>query len=186
MNRILGIYNNLTDLLVCTAGDSLPTLARLVFVGVLSGYFWSSAMTKLDGLFTPSVGAYAQIFPRVFEAAGYNPGNLGLWHRVVVLAGSYAEFVLPFLILVGLATRLAAIGMAGFIVVQSLTDIFGHGADVSTIGKWFDPVPDALILDQRALWMMILAVLVFLGAGRFSADHYLRKQVITWAKSAAS
>lgn len=153
------------------AGDwLLPTLARLVFAGVLFGYFWASATTKLDGLFTPSTGAYAQIFPKAFEAAGYDVGQMGLWSRLVVLAGAWAEFVLPVLIVLGLLTRLAALGMIGFVVVQSLTDIWGHGA---LAGAWFDRASDALILDQRAFWLMLLFVLVLKGPGPISADRAL-------------
>jgi putative oxidoreductase len=156
---------------VSRAGEwLLPTLGRLVFAGVLFGYFWASAMTKLDGPFTPSLGAYAQIFPKAFEAVGFDVGQMGLWHRLVVLAGTWAEFALPVLIVLGLLTRLAALGMVGFIVVQSLTDIVGHGA---AAGAWFDRASDALILDQRAFWVFLLAVLVLKGPGPFSADRFL-------------
>lgn len=148
----------------------LPTLSRLVFAGVLAGYFWASALTKFDGPFTPSIGAYAQIFPKAFEAVGFDPSGLSIWHWLVAMAGGYAEFVLPALILLGLLTRLAALGLAGFVLVQSLTDIFGHGA---AAGAWFDRASDALILDQRALWLLLLAVLLCKGAGPLSADRYL-------------
>jgi putative oxidoreductase len=153
----------------------LPTVARLVFAAVLLGYFWTSALTKLEGPFTPSLGAYAQIFPRAFEAAGYDVGQMGLWQTLVVLAGAWAEFVLPALIVLGLFTRLAAFGMVGFILVQSLTDIIGHGAGAETIGAWFDPVADALILDQRAFWVLLLLVLILKGAGPFSADRLVAR-----------
>jgi putative oxidoreductase len=156
----------------------LPTFARLVFAAVLFGYFWASAMTKLDGIFTPSMGAYAQIFPRVFEAVGYDVSQMGFWHRLVVLAGTYAEFALPVLIVIGLFTRLAAVGMMGFVAVQSLTDIYGHGA---AAGAWFDRASDALILDQRALWLLLLAVLLFKGAGPLSADRVLRVETVRLA-----
>jgi putative oxidoreductase len=154
------------------AGDwVLPTLARLVFAGVLFGYFWSSALTKLDAPFTPSLGAYAQIFPRAFEAVGYDASQLGLWHQLVVLMGAWAEFALPVLIVLGLLTRLAALGMIGFVLVQSLTDLWGHGA---AAGAWFDRAADAAILDQRAFWLLLLAALVLKGAGPLSADRLLR------------
>ena len=109
----------------------LPTLARFVFAAVLLVYFWGSALTKLGdgplGLFRPSSGAYVQIFPKAMEAAGYDASALGLWHWVVVVAGTSAEFLLPALLLIGLCTRLAALGMLGFVAVQTLTDLFGHG-----------------------------------------------------------
>jgi putative oxidoreductase len=170
MKGVLTLYARAASWAAGQADWLLPTAARLVFAGVLLGYFWASAATKLDGVFTPSLGAYAQIFPKVFEAVGYDASQLGLWHRLVVLAGAWAEYVLPLLIVLGLFTRLAALGMVGFVVVQSLTDIHGHGAGA---GAWFDRASDALILDQRAFWVLLLLVLVLKGAGPVSADRLL-------------
>lgn len=176
MNALIALHNRLFAALEPASSFLLPTLARLVFAGVLLGYFWASAKTKLgDGIFSVSDGAYAQIFPKAFEAAGYDAGQLGLWQGLVVTAGTYAEFLLPLLIVIGLLTRLSAIGMICFIVVQSLTDIYGHGASGETIGRWFDRAPDALILDQRAFWVLLLAILVIKGAGVFSVDRALRQ-----------
>lgn len=157
----------------------LPTLARLIFAATLAGYFWSSAMTKLGdgvlGFLQPSAGAYAQIFPRAMEAASYDTSQLGAFHWAVVVAGTWAEFILPALIIVGLLTRLASVGMIGFVVVQSLTDLYGHGAigDPSVLGAWFDGDAASLILDQRALWLVMLAVPIFKGAGPLSLDRVL-------------
>jgi putative oxidoreductase len=151
----------------------LATLARVVFAAVLARYFWTSAVTKLSGPFTPTDGGYAQIFPRALEAAGYDASQLGAWAAFVVLAGAWAEILLPFLIVIGLATRLAALGMIGFVAVQSLTDIIGHKVGAATIGAWFDAASDSLILDQRALWILVLVVLVIKGAGPLSLDRWI-------------
>jgi putative oxidoreductase len=168
----------------------LPTLARLMFAAILLVYFWNSALTKLGGgvtgLFSPSMGAYAQIFPRAMEAAGYDVGQLSAYHTAVVLAGTWAEFLLPLLIVLGLLTRLAALGMIGFVAVQSLTDLYGHGAidEPETVGAWFDGAPDAALLDQRALWIFLLLVLVFKGAGPLSLDHVLSRNA-PWVRPAS-
>jgi putative oxidoreductase len=164
------------------AGDAisaaaLPLAARLVFAGVLLGYFWASAMTKFAGFpFTLSDGAFAQIYPRAFESLGYNSAGFGLWPRAVVLLGSYAEFILPAMIILGLLTRLAALGMIGFVAVQTATDIWGHGAGAGTIGAWFDRDAASLIADQRALWGLLLLILVLRGAGPFSLDRALLRR----------
>ncbi|MCX7287887.1 MAG: DoxX family protein [Rhodobacterales bacterium] len=171
MNLLLSLLDRIGAWVDRQADWLLPSAARLVFAGVLIGYFWASASTKLDGLFTPSLGAYAQIFPKAFEAAGYDVAAMGLWQRLVVLVGAWSEFVLPLLIVLGLFTRLAALGMSGFVIVQSLTDIFGH--DVAA-GAWFDRASDALILDQRALWMLLFLVLIVKGGGPLSLDRVLR------------
>ncbi|MGQ0567656.1 MAG: DoxX family membrane protein [Gemmobacter sp.] len=182
MKPLLALHDRLADGLTQAAPGLLPLAARLVFAGVLLGYFWASAVTKLGpgltGIFVPSTGAYAQIFPRLFEAVGYDASKLGLWHSLVVLAGTWAEIVLPALLVAGLATRLAAFGMIGFVVVQSLTDILGHNADAATLGAWFDRTSDALILDQRGLWMLLLLVPVMLGGGWLSLDSALRRRQV--------
>jgi putative oxidoreductase len=152
----------------------IPTLARLVFAAVLARYFWTSALTKLSGPFTPTDGGFVQIFPRAMEAAGYDSSQLGLVATLIVLAGAWAEILLPFLIVAGLATRAAGAGMIGFVLVQSLTDIYGHKAGEKTIGGWFDVASDALILDQRAFWVLLLVVLVIKGAGPLSLDRLIR------------
>ena len=173
MTRFLPLYRTTADRLE-RADWLLPTLARFLFAAVLLVYFLNAGLTKLGpgplGIFTPSTGAYAQIFPRVFEAVGYDSDALGLFHWLVVVAGTVAEFILPLLIVIGLLTRLAALAMVGFVVVQSLTDLYGHG---SALGAWFDRFPDAHILDQRALWVFLLLVLVIKGAGPLSLDRLI-------------
>lgn len=156
----------------------LPTVGRFAFAAVLLFYFWNSARTKIgDGLFgflRPSDGAYGQIFPRAFDAVGFDSSQLGVFHWAVATAGMWAEFLLPALIIVGLLTRLAALGMIGFVIVQSLTDVFGHGIDAGTIGRWFDADSASLIMDQRLLWLAVLGILVLLGAGPISIDRLLK------------
>ena len=157
----------------------MTTLARFIFAATLLVYYWNSGATKLGdgvlGFLFPSDGAYIQIFPRTIEAIGYDFSQLGAFHWAVVTAGTWAEFLLPLLIVIGLFTRLAAFGMIGFVVVQSWVDLFGHGGLANgTLGAWFDRVPDSLILDQRAFWVFVLAYLVLRGAGPLSIDRVLK------------
>lgn len=172
------LYFAVTDRLA-RADWLITTLARLVFAGTLLMYFWASGLTKLGdgifGLFQPSVGAYAQIFPRVMEQVVYDTSQLTMFHWAVVVAGTWAEFILPTLVVIGLFTRLSALGMIGFVVVQSATDLIGHGGleHPETLGAWFDRIPDGVILDQRAFWVFLLLVLFIKGAGPLSVDRIL-------------
>ncbi|TRD20633.1 DoxX family membrane protein [Palleronia caenipelagi] len=178
MSTVVNIVNRTSDILERGA-PILPLVARVVFAAVLAGYYWASAMTKLGdgplGLFNPSVGAYAQIFPKTFDAVGYDTSAMSLWHTLVVLAGTWAEFLLPLLIILGLFTRLAALGMIGFVAVQTVVDLFGHGliAVPETVGAWFDRHPDSAIMDQRSLWLVLFLTLVVKGGGLLSADRAL-------------
>lgn len=157
----------------------LCLLARFLFAAILLMYFWVSGLTKLGdgilGFLSPSLGAYAQIWPRAMEAASYDVSQMSQFQTLVVLAGTWAEFILPVLILIGFMTRFAALGMIVFIVVQSVTDLIGHGAlsDPLVLGAWFDKAPDGIILDQRSLWIFLLLVLVFKGAGPLSVDRMI-------------
>ncbi|MDF1669877.1 MAG: DoxX family protein [Roseovarius sp.] len=180
MNALISLHNTVLERIE-RADWLLPTLARVLFAAIFLLYFWVSGLTKLgDGVFgflSPSVGAYAQIFPRAMEAAGYDISQLSLFHTLVVMAGTWAEFLLPLLIVIGLLTRLSALGMIGFVVMQTLTDLFGHRAidEPATLGAWFDKIPDSLIMDQRALWIFLLLVIVVKGAGPLSLDRLLSK-----------
>ena len=89
------------------------------------------------------------------ENVRYDPSALGLWHWAVVTAGAWTEFILPLKIFIGLFKRLSALGMIGFIVVESLTNLYGHGlaGDAKFIGGWFYRIPDTMLMDQRLLWI---------------------------------
>ncbi|MGJ8604338.1 MAG: DoxX family protein [Marivita sp.] len=184
MDRIAFLHSSVFSSVERSMDGLLPLLARFVFAATLLMYFWGSAMTKLGdgilGIFLPSTGAYAQIFPKQMEAVVFDVSQLGIFHWAVVVAGTWAEFILPLLIVIGLFTRLAALGMIGFVVVQSLTDLYGHGgiAHAETLGAWFDRVSDSVILDQRAFWMLVLVTLVIKGAGALSLDRILSRQVL--------
>ena len=87
-----------------------------------------------------------------------------------------AEFILPLLIVAGLLTRLSALGMIGFVVVQTIVDIAFHGAEA---GAWFDRQAIDLV-DQRFLWVFPLVLLVAFGAGRASLDELATRLRPEW------
>ncbi|MEM9147104.1 MAG: DoxX family protein [Pseudomonadota bacterium] len=154
----------------------LGLAARLIFAGTLFMYFYRSAQTKvgegLSGLTEIQDGAYIQILPQIMEQVSYDASQIPLWPLGwMVYAGTYAEFVLPVLIVLGFLTRIAAAGMLVFIAVQSYVDIAFHGVDATTIGAWFDNLPGSVIADQRAFWAFLLLYLVLRGAGAVSLDR---------------
>ncbi len=161
-----------------TNGWLLGFAARFVFAATLLVYFFNSALTKIGpgpfGFLSPSDGAYAQILPGLMEQVGYDTSQIAFMpYGLIVLFGTWAEFVLPVLVTIGLFTRIASFGMIGFIVVMSYVDITGHHVDAATIGALFDGNPGSLIADQRLMWIFILLVLVLKGAGRLSLDALL-------------
>lgn len=191
MNFLLSLHNKpLESISESLSPWLLPTLARFTFAATLLMYFWASASLKISfpdfegisGFFAAATsldsyqltfGAYGQIFPVAFEAVGYDPDGLSIFHKIVAHAGTYAEFILPALLLIGLFTRLAAFGMIGFTFVQSYVDIFGHMADETAIGSWFDRIADSQIMDQRLFWIVLFMLLFLRGGGPLSADKLI-------------
>ena len=171
MHAVVSMYHSTIDKLTRTSDLAVPTLARLVFVAVLLVYYWNSAGLKIDGsIFSPSAGAFGQIFPKAAEEVLYDVSQLNILQRLIIFAGTVAEYVLPALLLVGLMTRLAALGTIGFIWVQTIVDVTGHGVK---FGSLFNNSID--LVDQRVMWTFLLLVLVFKGAGAFSFDAILRR-----------
>lgn len=164
----------------------LPTLARFLFAASLLLYYWNAGLTKLGdgvaGVLRLDSGAYIQILPRVFDAAGYDPSALGPLSRAVVLLGTWAEFILPLLLVAGLFTRLAALGMIGFVLAQTWVDVLGHGA---ALGAWFDRHADGLV-DIRGFWLFPLVLMVLKGAGPLSVDAWLARRRPMGAELAAA
>ena len=172
MGFIVRLYHSVFEAISSALGGwFLGLAARFVFAAVLLVFFLNSALTKVGsgvaGFFAPSVGAYAQILPKQMEAAGFDPTKLDTLEQVIVYAGTYAEFALPILIIVGLFTRVAAFGMIVFVGVMTYTDVAGHGV---AIGMLFDGKQDAVI-DQRLLWVFPLLYLFLRGAGAISLDR---------------
>ena len=155
-------------------------LARLLLLATIVPYYLASAKTKVGegvgGFFDVQAGAYGQIIPPIAEAHYYDASMIPIvpW-KLIVIAGTYAEFILPILIVVGLLTRPAAIGLIGFIIVQSYVDHAFHGVTGDTFGAFFDRDPTSLVLDQRAFWSFPLLFLALFGPGAVSLDRALSK-----------
>ncbi|ADZ69282.1 DoxX family membrane protein [Polymorphum gilvum] len=169
---VFGGLERLTD------GWFVGLAARFVFASVLLVYFLNSALTKVGpgpfGFLEPSVGAYAQILPAMMEAVSYDTGRIAFFpYGLIVLLGTWAEFLLPVMVVAGLFTRAASLGMIGFVIVMSYVDITGHHVGAATVGALFDGNPGAMIADQRLLWAFVLLVLVLKGPGGLSLDGLL-------------
>lgn len=179
MNALLSIYDALVNAVErLTRGWFFGLFARFTFASVLYFYFLNSAKTKVGdgilGFFSVSPNAYYQIALPAVEAAGGDVSQVAFFPwTLMVVAGTYAEFILPLLIIVGLFTRIASVGMIIFIAVQSYVDIAVHQVGAETIGAMFDRFSDGLIADQRLLWIFPLVYLAVRGAGALSIDRLL-------------
>jgi len=182
IKTIVSLHDRVFGALQGAVESWLPgLLARFVFAAVLLVYFLNSASKKIGegalGFLSVTDNAYFQILPPIVEQYGYDASQVPLFPwDIIVYLGTYSEIILPVLIVVGLFTRIAALGMIVFVIVQSYVDIAFHGVDAETIGAWFDRFSDAVIMDQRAMWLFLLAYLVIRGAGAVSLDYLFHQK----------
>ncbi len=130
----------------------LGLFARAVFAGTLFVYFYNSFLTKVDaeaGNYFALAGggsnALVQIYgDRVAEAVGYDFSAIAMWPwGALVYLGTYAEIVLPVLIILGFMTRIASLGMIIFVGVMTYKDITGEIVPPSVILPGYEATADA-------------------------------------------
>jgi putative oxidoreductase len=165
--------------------SALSALSRLTFAAVLGQYFLISAVSKIGGSDLSvgpnvpgtflSLGAFYELAPQALTAAGYNSENLSLALLLGVEVIVLAEVILPVLLVFGLATRIAAFGMIGLILLTTVIDIYARHAPPEVIGALFDARPYDTILDLRLLWITVLAIPAILGGGALSLDAFVRR-----------
>lgn len=138
------------------------TLVALLARFSIAAVFWKSGQTKIEGLAVDIVeGRFTLGWPRLSSSAvdlfrdEYRlpllPPELG-----AVLA-AVGEHVLPLLLLLGLATRLSALGLLGMTAVIQLLVYPGAYA-------------------THGVWAAVLLWLAMLGPGKLSLDHWLAQR----------
>lgn len=137
-----------SDAVLATIPRAIPLLALRV---ALALPFYSSGLTKWDGWFNLSLGArylFEQEFRlHLFGAEYPYPAPLPM----AFVAGCL-EIALPILLLLGLGTRFAALGLLGMTAVIQLT------------------VPDGW-LNFHLPWAAMALTLTVLGGGAISLDR---------------
>ena len=115
------------------------------------GVFWRSGQTKV------AEGTWFQLTDTTYELFRTEYAGVPLPAELAGVMANAAEHVLPALLLAGLFTRGAALGLLGMTMV---IQIFVY--------------PDAW-WTEHALWAALAAVLIVRGGGLFSADALLTR-----------
>jgi putative oxidoreductase len=135
------------------ADDVLALLARVSIAGV----FWRSGQTKVEGFAIDLIdGRFELGWPRLA------PQTVDLFRdeyalpllapEFAAVMAAWAEHLLPLALLLGLATRLSALGLLGMTaVIQFLV----------YPGAW----------PTHGVWASVLLMLVLRGGGSWSLDH---------------
>jgi putative oxidoreductase len=139
------IYTKPFDLLANAAARCLPEWLLLLVARLgIASVFFLSGRTKVDGFLHITDSAYS-LFETEYKLPLLSP-------FVAAHAATYAEHFFPLLLVLGLATRFAALGLLGMTLV---IEIFVY--------------PDAW--STHLSWAAILLPLIAKGGGPLSADR---------------
>lgn len=147
--------------LVCQADTLLATLTRAAAMGAppllrlaLALPFLRSGLTRWDGFLTLSFGTL-YLFEEQFKLHIFGGVHDFPAPDTLALLVAIAEIALPVLLLIGLATRLAALGLLVMTGVIQL--VFPDG--------W---------ANYHLSWAALAVALIALGAGPLSLDRWIR------------
>lgn len=140
---LLGAWNRSADLLTNLISHGLLALAARVAVGAI---FFLSGRTKVDGFLTVNDSAYA-LFREDYQVPLLPP-------EFAAHLATYAEHLLPILLVLGFFTRLSALALLG---MTAVIQIFVY--------------PDAW--PTHLSWAALMLYLIGRGAGPVSLDRAL-------------
>jgi putative oxidoreductase len=133
---------------------SLPQLLLRITVAIP---FWQSGLTKWDGFLQLSPGA-SWLFANEFRLHLFGGQYAYPWPTATAFMAGTAEIVLPLLLVLGLGTRFAALGLLLMTAIIQLT------------------VPDGWLTYHLPWAAMLLATLVW-GPGRISVDQVIARHL---------
>ena len=135
------------DAAVTSLSGRVPEGLVLLFVRVvLGGIFWRSGQTKV------AEGTWFQLTDSTYELFRTEYAGVPLPAELAAVLANTAEHVLPALLLAGLFTRGAALGLLGMTMVIQLF--------VYPEAWW----------PEHSLWIGLALVLILRGGGLFSLD----------------
>ena len=132
---------------------------------IMARIFFFDGQGKIDGPVLPidihNVFHWSVVLPlnvkaETFTAFATQFAPLPVPPVLAAYTVSYAEFILPIMLVIGLGTRVAALGM---LIMTLMISVY--------------IMPEALWTTQ-IYWFAILAVLLSQGAGQLSLDHVIR------------
>ena len=149
-----GIADGVFRFLDAQSLDLAQILARVSIAIV----FWRSFLTKVNSDAEGFVGKWLnwEINPTVYFLFEHEYKVPILPHQFAAHMATYAEWLLPMLLVIGLGTRFAAIALLGMTAVIQFFVYPAH-------------------YPEHGLWATALVLLILRGPGVISADHFIRK-----------
>lgn len=148
MGNLVSLYDRLVGMV---SGKFAEALALLLTRVALAGIFWRSYKTKIEeGTWFDLTDTTYFLFENEYSGVPIPPD-------IAAPMAAFSEFLFPILLVLGLATRFAALSLLGMTLV---IQIFVY--------------PDAW-WSVHLLWVAMASILIVRGGGLFSADALVVK-----------
>jgi putative oxidoreductase len=148
MGNLVSVYDRLVGMV---SGKFAEALALLITRVALAGIFWRSYKTKIEeGTWFDLTDTTYFLFENEYSGVPIPPD-------IAAPMAAFSEFLFPILLVLGLATRFAAVSLLGMTLV---IQIFVY--------------PDAW-WSVHLLWVAMASILIVRGGGLFSADALVVK-----------
>jgi putative oxidoreductase len=146
MRRLIRLYDSI---IVTISGRLSEGLLLLLVRVALAGIFWRSARTKIaEGSFLTMSDTTVLLFENEYGMP---------YPQITAMIATYAEHLLPILVVLGLFTR---VGAAGLLVMTLVIQLFVYPE------AWW---------QVHIIWCALALTLIVRGAGLFSLDHFALK-----------
>jgi putative oxidoreductase len=156
MQPLLRLYDRMTAL---AAGRTAEGLALLFCRIALAGVFWRSGRTKVvDGSWLQLSDSTRYLFREEYSGVPL-PSGLSMY------LATYAEHLFPLLLVLGLATRVSALGLLCMTVT---IQVFVYPE------AWW---------PTHSLWLALSLLLLVRGGGLFSLDRLIARQRVSTSPS---
>ena len=150
MSSVIALYDRLVGLVANAFGEGVALLLARV---ALAGIFWRSYKTKVVQ------GSWLEIDPTQYFLFEDQFSGLPIPTDLAVPMATYAEFLFPILLVLGLATRFSAVAL---LIMTLVIQIFVFPTSAHFFGWAMVPIA-------------LAAVLIVRGGGMLSADHFIAK-----------
>lgn len=148
MSSVVALYDRLVGLVANKFGEGVA----LLFIRVaLAGIFWRSYKTKVEE------GTWFGISDTTYFLFENEYSGVPIPSDIAAPMATFSEFLFPILLVIGLATRFAALSLLGMTLVIQ-----------------FFVYPDAW-WSTHLVWVAMAAILIVRGPGMLSADNFIAK-----------
>lgn len=156
MRKLLALYDRFITAISGRSAEAITLLFARIGLGLI---FWRSARTKVeDGTWLTMSDTTVFLFEEEYGMP---------LPEITGLIATYAEHFLPVLVILGLFSRIGALGLL------AMTAVIQFWVYPEFLMGWTDPSSKWLV--SHIIWVALAGFIITRGPGPISIDHFLTR-----------